>query len=349
MAEKYLVIAGKLELELKRMRSEGKTKLPSEQDLCKEYSCSRQTVRSALDVLLKKGLIIKRCGAGSFIADEAFSSRTVFFMTEDCDRYQSPALISGIKEQLALKKYQLTAFSTGGSYQTEKQILSRVSEERPAALIIEPCSDLIPDPNTRTVEEINGTGVPVIYCNSYLGEVHVAPDNAEAGRMLTKHLLDTGRKKIGGIFRMDESSGRERYQGYIDALLDAGAVFDESGCLLLTRKEEKDIISGNDRKFSVFVDNDLFGFDAVICQNGMVAHQLVNMLRGRGVSIPEDIAVACFDNSYYSEIGEDGMISAGYDTESMCRLLAKTAVALAEGRSAKSVVVPVMLNNRADS
>lgn len=348
MAEKYLVIAGKLELELRHMRSEGKTKLPSEQDLCREYSCSRQTVRAALDLLLKKGLIIKRCGSGSYIADDVYTSRKIFFMTEDCDRYQSPSLISGIKEQLALKKYEFKAFSTGGSVQTEKQILSLVSEEHPAALMIEPSSDLIPDPNARTVEEISGMGIPVIYVNSILGKVHVAPDNAEAGRMLTKHLLDSGRENIGGIFRMDESSGRDRYQGYIDALLDEGAVFDESRCLLLTRKEENDIISGNDRRFSAFVDNNLFGCDAVICQNGMVAHNLVNLLRGRGVSIPEDIAVACFDSSYYSENSEVLMISAGYDTGYMCRALATAAVALAEGRSTKSVEIPVQLNSRAD-
>ena len=123
MTEKYKVIVDKLELELKRMRAEGKTRLPSESDLCKTYSCSRQTIRAALDVLLHKGLIEKRRGSGSFISDDTFTSRTVFFMTEDCDRYLSPSLISGLKEQLSISKYILKTFSTGGSIKSEKEIL----------------------------------------------------------------------------------------------------------------------------------------------------------------------------------------------------------------------------------
>ena len=344
MADKYKVIVNKLELELKKMRSEGRMRLPSEQDLCTEFSCSRQTIRAALDVLLQKGLIVKKRGAGSYIADDSFTSRTVFFMTEDCDRYQSPALISGLKEHLANHKYELKTFSTGGSISEESKILSRVIEERPAALIIEPSRDLIPDPNTRKTEEITGLGIPVIYCNSTLGKVHASPDNYEGGKELTKHLLESGRKKTACILRTDCSSGRDRYKGYIDALLDADVVFDETKCMLLTHGEEKDIISGDNKRFNQFVDNDLFGCDAVICQNGMIAYQLVNMLHKRGVSVPQDITVACFDNSYYSAKGNAGLISMGYEEENLCRTLAKTAVALAEGKNVISTTIPLRLN-----
>ena len=126
MAEKYQVITDKLELELKRMRSEGRTKLPSEQELAGRFSCSRQTVRASLEVLRKKGLIEKRKGSGSYLVDNSSDSRTVFFMTEDCDRYQSPALISGLKERLSSAGYQLKTFSTGGSIKGEEEVLLQV-------------------------------------------------------------------------------------------------------------------------------------------------------------------------------------------------------------------------------
>ena len=345
MAEKYKVIVNKLELELKKMRSEGRTRLPSEQDLCSEFSCSRQTIRAALDVLLQKGLIVKRRGAGSYIADDSFINRTVFFMTEDCDRYQSPALISGLKEQLSNSKYELRSFSGCGSAAEESKILSCVIKEHPAALIIEPAKDLIPDPNTRLIEEIENEGIPVIYLNSSLGKIHIASDNYEGGRELTKHVLESGRKKTACIFRIDDSSGRDRYKGYIDALLDADGDYDESRCFLMTYKDEREIISGDDKKFASFIDNNLFGCDSVICQNGMVAHQLVNMLNKRGVSVPDDVYVACFDNSYYSANGT-AITSLGYDDEFLCKALAKTAVSLAEGKHALNVEIPFVLNKR---
>ena len=341
MAEKYKVIVNKLELELKKMRSEGRTRLPSEQDLCAEFSCSRQTIRAALDVLLQRGLIVKRRGAGSYLADDSFNNRAIFFMTEDCDRYQSPALISGLKEQLANTGYELRSFSDGGSVSKESEMLSLVIEEHPAALIIEPAKDLLPDPNTRLIEEIENAGIPVIYLNSSLGKVHIVPDNYEGGRDLTKHVLETGRKKIACIFRIDDSSGRDRYKGYIDALLDADIDFDESRCFLMTYKDEKDIISGEDKKFASFVDNHLFGCDSVICQDAMIAHQLMFLLRKRGVSVLEDLQVACFNSGYY--LNEPGIVYAGCDINSLCKTLARSSVALAEGRSAKSVIVPMKI------
>ena len=59
MADKYLQIAYKIESDLRRMRADGISKLPTEETFCDKYSCSRQTIRSALNVLVEKGLIIK--------------------------------------------------------------------------------------------------------------------------------------------------------------------------------------------------------------------------------------------------------------------------------------------------
>lgn len=342
MADKYKAIAVKLELALKKMRSEGMSRLPSEQSLCGEYSCSRQTIRAALDVLCQKGLIVKKRGAGSYLAGNNISNKTVFFITEDCDRYQSPILISGVKDQLLSSRYELKTFSTEGSISKEAQILKKAIEDRPAALIIEPSKDLIPDPNLYTVDKIKKLGIPVIYCNSSLGDIHVVTDNTEGSRALTGHLLENGRKKIACILRMDESSGRDRYQGYLNALLDFGTDFDESACLLITGKEEQDILSGLSESFSRFIDNRLFLCDAVICQNAMIAHQLKTLLRKRGVSVPKDLLVACFDSSHYSS--NKDVLSAGYDNEVFSKALAKTAIALAEGRDAKSITVPVKIH-----
>ena len=103
MAEKYKVIVNKLELELKRMRSEGKTRLPSEQVLCKDFSCSRQTIRAALDVLLQKGLIVKRRGAGSFISDDSKAEKAIFKNAEkDFDKAVKTAKELGLSQKLLI-------------------------------------------------------------------------------------------------------------------------------------------------------------------------------------------------------------------------------------------------------
>ena len=342
MAEKYKLLANKLELELRKMRSSGTHKLPSEQDLCKQYSCSRQTVRAALDVLRQKGLIVKRTGSGSYIADTAFTNRSVYFMTEDVDKYLSPTLIAELKAYLSSSRYDLLTFSTEGRISNETRILQQVIKEHPAALIIEPLRDIIPNPNNRMIEEIISSGIPVIYCNysnTPSGAVHVAPDNRKGASLLVRRLAELGKKNIACIFRMDDSTGLDRYSGYIDTLAELDLPFDEHRCLLLSYKDKKGTLIGNDRIISQYAAIITSGVDAVVCQNDMVAYHLMEVLIRKGIKVPDDITIASFDNSYYAQRGA-GFISLGCEEGSLAKALARTTIAAAEGRAVKDVTIP---------
>lgn len=48
-----------------------KSKIPSESELCSTYSVSRDTVRHALNMLVRNGKIIKRPGLGSYVRSES--------------------------------------------------------------------------------------------------------------------------------------------------------------------------------------------------------------------------------------------------------------------------------------
>ena len=197
--------------------------------------------------------------------------------------------------------------------------------------------DLIPNANDRLIEDALALRIPVIYLNSSAGPygvVHITPDYREAGKILTDKLKDSGRSKIACIFCSDSSAGMDEYKGYIGAV----KTFDEGRCLLISHKEEKEIISGKDKILSSFIGNTLAGCDAVICQNGMIAHCLVSLLNKSGIKVPEEITVACFDNGYYSS--NDSILSMGYDNDLLCRKLAKTVSALAEGSTPKMFVIP---------
>ena len=43
------------------------TRLPQEMEMCKIYDASRITIREAMELLVAKGLITKRRGAGTFV------------------------------------------------------------------------------------------------------------------------------------------------------------------------------------------------------------------------------------------------------------------------------------------
>ena len=65
MAIKYKWLCGQLREWILSSSRKGLNKLPSEQELCRRYQVSRQTVRLALSILEQEGLIEKRRGSGS--------------------------------------------------------------------------------------------------------------------------------------------------------------------------------------------------------------------------------------------------------------------------------------------
>lgn len=61
------------------------TKIPTETELGKMYSVSRQTVRLAIDDLKNRGLIIKRQGVGTFVSRPKIESEIASFRFYDVD------------------------------------------------------------------------------------------------------------------------------------------------------------------------------------------------------------------------------------------------------------------------
>ena len=55
---------------------------------------------------------------------------------------------------------------------------------------------------------------------------HILMDDCKGGYLLTKYLLDTGHRKIVGVFKADDSQGAQRHLGYARALNEAGISYD---------------------------------------------------------------------------------------------------------------------------
>lgn len=64
---KYETVAEDIEKRIHSGQYGPGSRLPQEMELCTLYECSRITVREAMDLLVNKGLIIKRRGAGTFV------------------------------------------------------------------------------------------------------------------------------------------------------------------------------------------------------------------------------------------------------------------------------------------
>ena len=302
MAGIYKTIAYELEAELGQMRLEGKLRLPSEDELCRKYSCSRQTVRSALDLMVDKGLIVKKRGSGSYISDKAKKkSNKVFLIVEDEDEYTNPELIASLKPALKKFGFDLTCISTGASYDRERDALSEVISACPAAVLIEPIADIIPNYNKPLLEAIHNKDIPVIYLfSSYAFPEHsvcIREDDIEGVKTLVSYLKEKGHTDIACAFRLDDSRGLLRYKSFVDALHENGLHFEQQRAFFFSSKERREMLGGSEELLLKIAGEIKKGASAIVCQNDELSYRLQELLKK---DIRSDIEVVSFDNSYYA-------------------------------------------------
>jgi DNA-binding LacI/PurR family transcriptional regulator len=121
----------------------------------------------------------------------------------------------------------------------------------------------------------------------------VTMKNEEAAAALTKHLLDSGRRRIAVLGASPEESAGSaglRLNGYRRALEQAGVVFDPA--LIAPGVWRRD---GGAGAVAGLLDSGV-QFDAVFGLNDVLALGALHELLIRGLRVPQDVAVAGFDD-----------------------------------------------------
>jgi DNA-binding LacI/PurR family transcriptional regulator len=128
----------------------------------------------------------------------------------------------------------------------------------------------------------------------HAGVPHVAMANAAGARAVTEHLLAVGRRRIALVGSFDErgpSAGSKRTGGFLDALTAAGMTHDPARtgeALAWTRTTGAAAMRAVlDRGVEI---------DAVFGLNDVLALGAMRVLHECGLRVPEDVAVAGFDD-----------------------------------------------------
>jgi DNA-binding LacI/PurR family transcriptional regulator len=135
---------------------------------------------------------------------------------------------------------------------------------------------------------------PIIFLDSYNLKENcscVSSDNTMGGYLATKHLIETGRKKIaflGGP--QSHAEVKLRLEGYINALTEANIPVeneliyfsDYSG--VGGYKTMLEILDKNQKVDSVFINSDIMSFGAL------------NALHERNICVPDEISIVGFDD-----------------------------------------------------
>jgi LacI family transcriptional regulator len=199
----------------------------------------------------------------------------------------STELLKGAGDAIRGSGFELVVYSAGGRVGEqvgwERRYLSRLSGTLiDGAVLVTP-----------TVVDLQ-YGAPVVAVDPHTGpngQPTVDSDNLRGARLATEHLLGLGHRRIAMLTgRPDLQSAQLREQGYREALADAGVPVDEK--LIRIGAYDPATSAAQATEFLAQVDRPT----AVFAANDLSAIATIEVARGLGLRVPEDLSVVGFDN-----------------------------------------------------
>lgn len=342
MEPKYLRIAKDLEQQFPQMLSAGTRRLPSEAALTRQFSCSRQTVRAALEYLRQQNRIIKQNGSGSFIAD-GYTPRIAVLLPSTSE-YIYPRMLRTIDRFFREHHYEVTGYSTEGSAVKERRILEGFLHDPPAGIILCAARAAFPCICEEILQKLSLLGIPLVYLgNSYdfpSQAVTIASDVRSGAYKLVDALSRQGYRRILGLLLANDRRNSLLYAGAAISSMDHGLSFEEENFRWLSREEYKDLQRGLyelPEGFPSPSDEP----SVILCGNDEIAYHMTRILQRDGYRVPEDIGVAGYDNSYFTLQGELSISSVGSPDGSAATEAARALFSRLTGHAVKSRLLPM--------
>jgi LacI family transcriptional regulator len=195
-------------------------------------------------------------------------------------------LAAGIEETLRGAGYQMLLVSDNSDSEQELAVTRTFLALRAAGVILTPVG-------SSAAAFLNKHGVDAVEVDRQLATVPcdaVVIDNESGARAATAHLLALGHRRIALlVVETDWTSDAGRLQGYRVAHEEAGVAVDER---LIVRIE----LRAPDAAARIAALLDVEGPTAIFAANNALAEVAWNVLRQRGLQLPDDVSLVAFDD-----------------------------------------------------
>jgi GntR family transcriptional regulator, arabinose operon transcriptional repressor len=321
-------------------------KIYSENELVKMFGVSRHTVRQAVGDLVHEGWLYREQGAGTFCSLKKETAepqvqisngqgKNIGVITTYISDYIFPSIIKGIESYLTTQGYSLTFACTDNDVEKEKQCLQTMLSRNINGLIVEPTKSSNYNPNISYYLELEQNNTPYLMINQYYSQLmppHIIMNDEHGGFIATEHLIKLGHEKIIGIFKTDDLQGVNRMQGFIRAFREHGITFFPDMVITYTTEDQHSKIV---EQLKHFYTNEKMP-TAIVCYNDQSALSVIEMLRGLELSVPEDVSIVGYDDSFLAEATEVKLTSVSHPKMEMGIEAAKWIVSAVEGNSSSN-------------
>lgn len=249
------------------------------------------------------------------------STETLGVVVPKLNSYFMATAISGMEKTTNRYGYGLIISQSQESGKQERSCVSTLFNSRVDGLLISLAYD---SDNLEHFNILFNKGLPVVFfdrvaeCNDCMS---VVIDNFKAGYEITRHLIEQGCHRImhlgGNLLRNVYS---ERLRGYRQALEEGGLRFDDELIVISELNNEagtnaaRKIIKMTNPPDGIFAANDTSAV-AAICE-----------LQKAGIKVPDDIAVAGFNNEPVSQVIKPNLTTIDYPAAEIGEIAATSLI-----------------------
>lgn len=295
----------------------GQRRLPTDLQLAEKFDVSRPTVARAMKRLQQEGLITRKAGSGTFVnpSREKPSGSFGLIIPELGNSEIFEPMYSQMAREAQECGFNLLLGDSGhidqdhyergrGAFSVERVIetCQRFVDEGVAGVFFVPMAGSTDsrDSDRRVLEMLKRRHTPVVLIDRDTAVFPdrssydlVAVDHIRGQFMATQHLLDLGRRRM--LFVQEEGSMdslERRISGFQLALVRAGLPYDQA-CVRKGALTDPGFIE------SIVSTS---GLDAIVCENDVIAAQIIDGLERHGLRVPEDCSVVGFNDVNYSRL-----------------------------------------------
>lgn len=320
----YMTIYNDLKERIRSGAYKDNDKLPTEAELGATHGVSRVTSRKALELLERDGLIYRKQGAGSFVADrssqvsEALRDNRMVSMLLPFSTRQGRAvdIIRGAGDYLTSQGYYLNIQICEHDLERERDMLKNALRATVSGILYYPISDVA---NIELLYTHYLQGCRLVTLDKQISNLPISAvvsDNLKGSYEAVQLLVAHGHSRIGFVsdIGIDEAvSVCDRYLGYCKALFDARIVHRDSdvsmintGTAVTTFPEFFKTPGADPGDSSLFLDfyrkmlsrflDSQEPVTAIHTVNDYVALHVLTAARSLGVKVPDGLSIVGFDD-----------------------------------------------------
>ena len=259
--------------------------------------------------------------------------RTIGIMCSDSSDLYLANAIYYLERDLRSNGYDAILCCTGYELETKQKYFDLLCSKRVDAIILAGSKFVEIKPRDNTYILDAAAKIPIMLVNGYLEGENIYStvcDDQAAVYQAASRLIQSSRRKLLYVYTSTSYSGINKLQGFKNALADAG--ISESPEYI--RQCAKDITAA--RELFLSLRKEGLEFDAVITSDDSLAAGAVKYANTMGISIPDELSIIGYNNSFLSLCSDPELTSIDSKVEALCTTTVNTLMGVFSGGNVPS-------------